>query len=222
MAGAAGGPERGGAGIGAVLARLRPDFPDVTTSKLRFLEAEGLVTPDRTPSGYRRYTERDVERLRFVLTAQRDHYLPLRVIRERLDGAAPAPAPPAAPEPADRLARADVLARAGVDEALLAELEQYGLVAADGGGRYPGAAVPIARTAAALAEHGIEPRHLRAFRAAADREVGLVEQVVAPLRRKRDPAARRRAEQTARDLAELAVGLHAELVRAGLRPLTGM
>ncbi|OLR94760.1 MerR family transcriptional regulator [Actinokineospora bangkokensis] len=205
-----------------MLARLRPDFPDVTTSKLRFLEAEGLVTPDRTPSGYRRYTERDVERLRFVLTAQRDHYLPLRVIRERLDGAAPAPAPPAAPEPADRLARADVLARAGVDEALLAELEQYGLVAADGGGRYPGAAVPIARTAAALAEHGIEPRHLRAFRAAADREVGLVEQVVAPLRRKRDPAARRRAEQTARDLAELAVGLHAELVRAGLRPLTGM
>jgi len=226
VAGAAARPERDGASIGAVLERLRPEFPDVTISKIRFLESEGLVSPERTPSGYRRFTEADVARLRFVLAAQRDQYLPLRVIREQLDNGRP-PARAAEPEQVHplpegaRLPRAEVLARAGVGDDLLSALEEYGLLAADRDGRYDGGAVSIARTAASLAAYGIEPRHLRAFRAAAEREVGLVEQVVAPLYRQRDPAARGRADEVARDLADLAVDLHALLVRAGLRRLTG-
>ncbi|EWC59942.1 transcriptional regulator, MerR family [Actinokineospora spheciospongiae] len=226
MAGAAARPERDGASIGAVLERLRPEFPDVTISKIRFLESEGLVSPERTPSGYRRFTEADVARLRFVLAAQRDQYLPLRVIREQLDNGRP-PARAAEPEPVDplpegaRLPRAEVLARAGVGDDLLSALEEYGLLTADRDGHYDGGAVSIARTAASLAAYGIEPRHLRAFRAAAEREVGLVEQVVAPLYRQRDPAARGRADEVARDLADLSVDLHALLVRAGLRRLTG-
>ncbi|CRK56174.1 transcriptional regulator, MerR family [Alloactinosynnema sp. L-07] len=220
-----------------MLERLRPEFPDVTISKIRFLEAEGLVTPQRTPSGYRRFTEDDIARLRFVLAAQRDHYLPLRVIKDQLDQADRGGAPPLAAvarqlsavptevsdtldvdeAPALRLTRAEVAAKATVEIELLDELEQYGLLAADDGGFYDGDAVRVARLAADLAEYGIEPRHLRAFRAAADRELGLVEQVVAPLYRQRDPSARERADAVTRELGTLAVGLHSLLVQAGLR-----
>ncbi|PPK61228.1 MerR family transcriptional regulator [Actinokineospora auranticolor] len=236
---AAGRPERAGLSIGAVLAHLRPEFPDVTISKIRFLEAEGLVSPDRTPSGYRRFTEADVARLRFVLAAQRDHYLPLKVIKEQLDrpggpprevaavarplrGLPPVPAePPADPDGRVALSRADLLDRAGIGADTLLDLEQYGLLRARPDGAFDPDAVAVARTAAGLAEYGIEARHLRAFRAAADREVGLVEQVVAPLYRQRDPAARARADEIADDLAALALTLHSLLVRAGLRGVTG-
>ncbi|WP_156756244.1 transcriptional regulator FtsR [Actinokineospora pegani] len=214
-------PDRDGASIGAVLEALRPDFPDVTISKIRFLESEGLVTPERTPSGYRRFTDSDVDRLRYVLSAQRDQYLPLKVIRERLDRGAPRrPAVVALVEPAPTnglLTRAEVAERAEVSAEFMRELEEYALLRPGSDGRFDAAAVAIAQTVSALAGHGIEPRHLRAHRAAADRAVGLVEQVVAPMRKQRDPAAGKRAAEVADELAELSVGLHALLVRTGLR-----
>ncbi|GAA0569155.1 MerR family transcriptional regulator [Paractinoplanes ferrugineus] len=215
--------------IGEVLAHLRTEFPDTTISKLRFLEAEGLVDPERTASGYRKYSWNDVARLRFVLTAQRDQYLPLRVIREqldRMDEAPPAPARPAlvavgsekASDPSDtRVPREDVIERTGVAPALLDELEQIGLVTAKPPGWYDGDAVLIVEAVVGLTRYGLEARHLRAFRAAADREVGLFTQLLAPLVRQSDPAARARAGETARELQALSQKLHAALVRAGLR-----
>jgi DNA-binding transcriptional MerR regulator len=237
--------------IGEVLAHLRAEFPDATISKLRFLEAEGLVEPQRTAAGYRKYSWADVSRLRFVLTLQRDHYLPLRVIREHLaamdadaaraDGPAPAepalgrprpvlaavdpagPDPAAAPEdPADgRLTRADLLARAGADEPTLAALEQHGLVRARAGGWYDGDALVVVQVAAELARFGVEARHLRGSRSAADREVGLYAQLVTPLARQADPAARARAAEAVRELAALSQRLHGALIRAGLRETLG-
>ncbi|MGH3862228.1 transcriptional regulator FtsR [Actinokineospora sp.] len=217
-----------------MLQRLRPEFPDVTISKIRFLEAEGLIRPDRSPAGYRRFTGDDVERLRFVLAAQRDHYLPLRVIKDQLEqadrGGADRPLtvaveridPDEFAEGSDtRLSRDDVLRQAGVTGVLLDDLEQYGLLASGSDGFYDADAVQVARLAAGMADYGIEPRHLRAFRAAADREVGLMEQVVAPMYRQRDPAARDRADSIARELGALSVGLHSLLVKAGLRRITG-
>jgi DNA-binding transcriptional MerR regulator len=242
--------------IGEVLAHLRVDFPDTTISKLRFLETEGLVEPRRTAAGYRKYSWDDVARLRYVLTAQRDHYLPLRVIREQLaalDEGPPAtgPAPaervdtvnnrpdgnrlrpalvavvPTQPtevsaDPADlRLSRHDLLARAGLTEATLAALEQYGVVTERPGGGYDADALEIATAAARLAEYGLEARHLRAYRAAADREIGLFTQLVAPLARQSGPAARARAAEAVRELAACTERLHAALVRSGLRETLG-
>src|SRR6266536_4451399 len=212
--------------IGAVLGRLRGDFPDVTISKIRFLEAEGLVTPARTPSGYRQFSAADVERLRFVLAAQRDRYLPLKVIREQLAAAdeaarprvlraVPADGLPTAEDfveqPVRRMTREELLETAGVDEGVLAELEDYGLIRPGAAGLYDSVSAQIAATAKALATYGIEARHLRGFRAAADREVGLVEQIVAPMRKDGQ------ADETVRELAALSVGLHTLLVKAGLR-----
>jgi DNA-binding transcriptional MerR regulator len=217
--------------IGEVLAALRPEFPDVTISKIRFLEEQGLVDPDRTPSGYRKFAHEDVERLRFVLSVQRDHYLPLRVIRDHLaavDAGQDPPPLPGAPrvprlvQPPDQEASVErvytraQLADALDDPALLDELESYGLVAARADGRYDAGAVAVLRAADGLARFGIEPRHLRPFRNAADREAGLVEQVVAPLRRQRGPEAAGRAEETAHEVAALCVRLHAALVSAAL------
>ncbi|MFG1721431.1 MerR family transcriptional regulator [Micromonospora chalcea] len=230
--------------IGEVLAQLRPEFPDVTISKLRFLEAEGLVEPQRTPAGYRKYGWDDVARLRFVLTAQRDHYLPLRVIREQLaqwDGSGPSPGRgrpnlvavgPGGEVPGResvdsvessevRLDRAGLIARSGVDESTLAELERLGVLVSDPPGWYDADALIIASAVAGLAAYGLEPRHLRAYRSAADREVGLFAQLVAPLARQSDPAARARAAETARELVALSQRLHAALVRVGLRSTLG-
>jgi DNA-binding transcriptional MerR regulator len=249
-------PPRDGLSIGAVLAQLRPDFPDVTISKIRFLESEGLISPARTESGYRQFTAADVERLRFVLAAQRDHYLPLKVIRAQLaavdDGGGPTrpvarllAAVDGLPTPADferadldpvesadsdsgadtrgytRLTRDELVVEAGIDMALLAALEQYGLLRADTDGFFDPDAVVVAATARSMTDFGIEPRHLRAFRASADREVGLLAQIVAPLHRNRDPATRARAEEMGRELAALSVTLHTLLVKAGLRATTG-
>ncbi|WP_038044781.1 MerR family transcriptional regulator [Thermocrispum agreste] len=238
--------QRGGLSIGAVLAQLRTEFPDVTISKIRFLESEGLVRPARTPSGYRQFSPADVERLRFVLAAQRDHYLPLKVIKDQLDAAdgagkspaelpalrAPrrlvslasgAPGPSAedfAPGRQVRLTKEDLLERSGVDAALLAELEQFGIVRPGPAGFYDTDAVEIAKTVRAMTEYGIEPRHLRAFRASADREIGLLEQIVAPVSRHRDEAAKARADELVRELAALSVTLHTLLVKAGIRSVT--
>ncbi|RKT56546.1 MerR family transcriptional regulator [Saccharothrix australiensis] len=296
---AAGRPQRGGLSIGAVLAQLRSDFPDVTISKIRFLESEGLVRPARTASGYRQFTAADVERLRFVLAAQRDRYLPLKVIKEHLDavdaggsaralravdgvaagGAAAVGAsalgaaadgvavdgavvdgaavaggasavggvaaggvragvggvspmrqvvePPAgqssfpaglfadqcaarfAAPAGSRISREELLARSGLDPSVLAEVERAGLIRA---GVYDQDAVQVALTVRAMTERGLEPRHLRAFRAAADRVVGLVDQVVPH---------RAGADEVAREVAALSVTLHTLLVKTGLRDVAG-
>jgi DNA-binding transcriptional MerR regulator len=212
-----------------VLDRLRGEFPDVTISKIRFLESEGLVSPARSASGYRQFSATDLERLRFVLAAQRDHYLPLKVIKQQLDerdGLGPPPPPlvavpsgaPEAPIASKlRLTREDLLGEAGIDTSMLTALEQYGIVRAGPAGFYDSDAVELARTASALTEFGIEPRHLRAFRAAADREVGLLQQIVGPVARQRDPDAAARAEDLLREMAGLSVRLHALLIRVGLR-----
>ncbi len=225
----------GGMSIGEVLAILRPEFPDVTISKLRFLEDQGLVEPERTPSGYRKFTHNDVERLRFVLSRQRDHYLPLRVIREYLEardqGLEPPPLPggpvwtprlvgsltPSGPETPVRFTREQLLTAAGVAEEFFAALEMHGLIPAQATPDvYDGHAFAVASAAAALARFGLEPRHLRAFRAAADREAGLVEQVAAPLRHQRGADAAARAEDVSREVATLCLRLHAVLVAAAL------
>jgi DNA-binding transcriptional MerR regulator len=234
--------------IGEVLGQLRGDFPGLNISKIRFLEAEGLIEPERTPSGYRKFSHRDVERLRYVLTAQREHYLPLKVIREHLDAIDRGLEPPALngstvpqvprvvlagdgyPSPetfaADaselRLSRNELLTSAEIEDELLQQLETFGLVRPRPGTHnsrapYDGDALVVAKTAGELAAFGFEPRHLRAFRTAADREVGLIEQVVSTMRRGRDASASARAEEAIAQIAALSVRLHATLVKAGLR-----
>ncbi|MEU9039860.1 MerR family transcriptional regulator [Streptomyces sp. NPDC048352] len=230
--------------IGMVLTMLRDEFPEVTISKIRFLEAEGLVEPRRTPSGYRKFSTDDVERLGRILRLQRDHYLPLKVIREQLDALdrgeqirIPAPAahgesvdPAGAPAVGGeaggerptvaRVGRAELLAAAEVDEVQLVEWESYGLISEAPGGGFDAETVTVARLIAELGRFGLEPRHLRAMKAAADREAGLVEQLVAPLRRHRNPQTRAHAEATMKELAGLSVRLHEALVRTalGVRP----
>lgn len=221
--------------IGEVLAQLRPDFPDVSISKIRFLETEGLVEPQRSSSGYRRFTGDDIARLRYVLTVQRDHYLPLRVIKEQLeqldrgmelvsDGehtvtpyTAASTKTPTQDEVA--LSRSSLLEAAGIQEELLAELESYSLVLPSRSGVYDAHALFVARTAGELAQYGLEPRHLRSVRSAAEREVDLVGQVLAPMLRQRSADAAGRAEETAAEIARLTTRLHAAFVDAGVRRL---
>ena len=230
-------PARAYLSIGEVLGKLRGDFPDITISKIRFLESEGLIEPQRTPSGYRKFTGVDLERLRYVLAAQRDQYLPLRIIKENLDaldrGLEPAAMPGASPTPrlatvdgefapshfateSDlRLSRNELLESSGLSEEQLTQVESFGLISIRG--RYYDAdALSVARTIAAIATFGIEARHLRSFKSAADREVGLVEQVITPILRQKSSDAKARADEVANELASLSVKLHAALVRAGL------
>ena len=224
--------------IGEVLALLTPDFPDVSISKIRLWETEGLVEPARTASGYRKFTHDDVERLRYAMTLQRDRYWPLRRIREHLDAVArgaeepvtgaagPRPAPSASGNgivdgllragPGMRLSAAELCTRAGLDAAALTELVGYGLLQPSSTGWYDEVSLAIATAAAELAAFGIGPRHLRSFRTAADREVGLVEQVVSPMRGGREGGSRARADEAAREITAVALRLHAALVRSGL------
>ncbi|MFD4367433.1 MerR family transcriptional regulator [Rhodococcus sp. NPDC058521] len=229
-----------GMSIGTVLDRLRTDFPDVTISKIRFLEAEGLISPERTPSGYRRFSLADCERLRYVLTAQRDQYLPLKVIKEQLEaidsgvatvGGDDAPrrprtlvVAPGAVSPEDfrsdrevRVGREDMIARAGIDEKFLGELVRAGLVVPGPAGFFDEEAVALARTAKSMSEFGLEVRHLRAFKLAADREAGLVAQIAGPIAKGRDAGARDRAEEMVRELAALSLTLHTCLVKSAVR-----
>ncbi|MER7489534.1 MerR family transcriptional regulator [Streptomyces sp. NPDC126497] len=220
--------------IGAVLGVLREEFPEVTISKIRFLESEGLIEPQRTPSGYRKFSAGDVERLGHVLRMQRDHYLPLKVIREHLeamergeaaqlpvlgrsrDGEGGGPEAAAEGPAAARIGRGRLLATAGIDERMLVEWESYGLLAPVEDGMYDAEAVTVAGLITELGRFGIEPRHLRAMKAAADREAGLVDQVVAPLKRHRNPQTRAHAQARTKELAALTVKLHAALVQAAL------
>ena len=286
--------------IGEVLALLRDEFPDITISKIRFLESQGLVDPERTPSGYRRFYDKDIDRLRWILRQQREHYLPLKVIKDRLDDGeidlvdpapaaavgivdappvvipepivldpaptvvarvvpspAPAAAPPAAPdrprvlpeptlfagrtvrEPAPAVANSpaprpavpedlssisltaqELADSTGLRVADIAELERFGLIEKRSAGSltvYDGDALVVARLAAAFRAHGIESRHLRMFKVAADREAALVEQIVQPLVRQRTPEARRILHDTVTDLSRLTDSLHSVLLRGALR-----
>jgi DNA-binding transcriptional MerR regulator len=229
-------PVRGYLGISEVLAQLRAEFPDISVSKIRFLETEGLIEPARAPSGFRRFGATDVERLRYILTAQRDQYLPLRVIKERLirdEQPDPVRTGPGhvgwrgdrAGDGGSQLTRRELLERAGITDPQLTELEAFGLLRR-AGRLYGEDALEVARTAAALASYGVEARHLRTIRAAVERETTLIEQVVAPILKQRGAGARELAEQTASELAGLAIRLHRALIvgalaEAGLGPASG-
>ncbi len=226
--------------IGGVLAELKAEFPDVTISKIRFLEAEGLVTPQRSASGYRSFSDADLERLRYVLTAQRDRFWPLKVIREALDaidrGLTPptdeAPAAtgqPRAPvsEPDPDLPTAAALTKTSrlrltarelreageLDLATFEALQTFGLLRPDSDGHFDDAALAIARAAGALAGYGVEPRHLRPFRTAADREIALVQHIVGPTAA---TGRKRRPGQPAAEILRQCIALHSALVRSGL------
>jgi len=235
-------PALAGMSIGAVLDLLRGDFPDVTISKIRFLEAEGLVTPERTASGYRRFTAYDCARLRFILTAQRDQYLPLKVIKAALDAQSDGELPRTGSSygvprlvPVDResegvsdtasgvapaqvrLRREDLLARSGIDEALLIELIKAAVIKPGTAGFFDEHSVVIAQCASALAEYGVEPRHLRAFRSAADRQSDLIAQIAGPVVKAGKAGARDRADDLAREVAALAITLHTSLIKSAVR-----
>lgn len=197
--------------IGPVVADLSEEFPDLTASKVRYLEQEGLVCPLRTARGSRRYSEADVERLRRILRLQRDEFLPLSVIRERIGDTEP-DAPGGVVSPARlrsprtrRMTEAEVAQRAGLDPAMLTDLVDHGLIV-----EMDAVAVDIGRLVKELSEFGIEPRHLRSFRVAADREVGLVHQAVAP-RRGSLPEIEQR--EIVHELLARLLDLHVALVR---------
>ncbi|MBU9765289.1 MerR family transcriptional regulator [Mycobacterium sp. TNTM28] len=241
-------PALAGMSIGAVLDLLRGDFPDVTISKIRFLEAEGLVTPQRSASGYRRFTAYDCARLRFILTAQRDQYLPLKVIKAQLDaqpdgelpqpgsaygvprlvqvsedserpgdGLGGAPGVSAVAPTQVRLSREDLLARSGIDEETLGALVRNGIITAGPGGLFDEHSVVIAQCARALGDYGVEPRHLRAFRSAADRQSDLIAQIAGPVGKAGKAGARDRADDLAREVAALAITLHTSLIKSAVR-----
>ncbi|MGL4306568.1 MAG: transcriptional regulator FtsR [Mycobacteriaceae bacterium] len=232
--------QRQGMSIGSVLDRLRPEFPDVTISKIRFLESEGLLTPERTASGYRRFSVSDCERLRFVLTAQRDRYLPLKVIKEQLDaldsGSVSSDRSPHLraviaetvdtesavvgvfhPSREVRVSREDLVARSGASEEFVAALIASSVVTSGPAGFFDEYAITLVRSANELAEFGLEPRHLRAFRSAAEREAGLIAQIVTPVAKSRDSGARDRADDLVREVAALSIALHSAMVKSAVR-----
>ena len=245
-----------GISIGAVLRQLQPEFPDLTISKIRYLETEGLISPDRRSSGYRLFADSDIARLRFILTAQRDRFWPLKVIKEALDRLdrgldvpgldSPGPELEAAAEReaddpsadgstgrgavvtdlsaaalrrrrAIRLSPAELRERTGLDRAAYGQLKAFGLLRTDASGRHHADDLDVATAAAVLARYGLEARHLRSFRIGADRELGLTQQILEPLRRRRargasgpDP------EDVEAELLSSMLSLHVALVRSGL------
>lgn len=231
--------------IGEVLETIQAEFPDVSISKIRFLEAEGLITPERTGSGYRKFFDGDVKRLRFILALQRDHFLPLKVIRERLidfeaNGEAPAPAAPAkakgkgaktaaapasevplAPAPAlsdVSLSRPELKKASGLTDDQLTGIEDFGILTA-GQEHYDGNDLMVAKAAKGLFEFGIEPRHLRMYRQLADREATFIEQIVAPVALKKDRDAKGQAAHSTQILMQLSRSLREAMLRSGLREL---
>ena len=259
--------------IGDVLDQLRPEFADITISKIRFLESQGLIDPERTPSGYRKFSPADIERLRFILREQREHFLPLKVIKERLDqidrGETPAPitSPPvdtpkpkrpkppateplfemarraaeadeartategvsdtespddfALPQTEVALTRSELAQAAGITDAELGQLEEYGLISPAHTARdrvlFDDDALVIARVAAKFMRHGVEARHLRMYRAFAEREAGLYEQVLLPYRRQRNPEAQARTRDALGELSGYGRQLRTALLRQTVR-----
>jgi len=221
--------------IGQVLASLKGEFPEISISKIRFLESEGLLSPERAPSGYRRYSTSDIERLRYVLSVQRNHYLPLKIIREHLDMMDRGMSPPAveslqptateSPQPGSlpasqpvppkqplRLSRQDLLEASGLSEAALLDLERTQIVVPKRGtSHYGREALTLAIAAKRMAEYGIDGRHLRAFKMSADREVGLVEQAIAPHVRRAGGN-----KDVSGEVTQLVISFHAALVRTAM------
>jgi DNA-binding transcriptional MerR regulator len=216
--------------IGTVCTRLQPEFPDISISKIRYLEDQGLLAPRRTQSGYRLFSEGDVERLETILRLQRDEFLPLRVIRQEL--ASPSGAGKerrrrravGLADPDDELDLGELCERAAITSDLARELEEYGLLQPRRAGSeklYPAGDVDVAVACAKLSRFGISARHLRTFRTAADREAGLLQQVIAPSLRSRNPERREAAVQQLQTLAELAQELSQLLFWRDLRHLAG-
>ena len=230
-------PTRTYLSIGEVLIQVKTEFPDITISKIRFLESQGLIAPERTPSGYRKFTEAEVERLRVILREQKAHYLPLRVIKDHLDAIDRGLQPPTQGQPLRplvsmdslvraedfsatkpvRMTRAELAEAAGVAVTTVKEIEEFGLIAAVDD-FFSGDDLSVMVSIGSLLSFGIEPRHLRGFKAAADREIGLVQQVITPLAKSKGDGAQR-AGEVAREIAALSVALHAALVRNGIQDL---
>lgn len=230
--------------ISSVLEQLEESFPDITVSKIRFLESRGLVHPYRADSGYRRYSPNDIGRLRWVLTMQRDHFLPLRVIKERLDSgeldteveegdAVPKPVLPPrtpssrfrAPGPeTERLAPADLARLAGMSVEQLDDLVKFGLVEpveTEDGPRYERGELKVAKAAQAFLTHGIEARHLKAWRVAAEREAGMLEQIILPMSRHSTPDATTRAREVADELVDQGNAIREAIIVKVLRESLG-
>jgi DNA-binding transcriptional MerR regulator len=232
--------------IGEVLTLLKDEFPDVTISKIRFLESQGLLDPERTPSGYRKFYDNDVARLRWILRQQREHFLPLKVIKGRLVGEAESegegdgeageqptagrvPVPPAIgndpdplspPRSGTSLTVQELASSCGLESDDLKELERYGLIVGrtvGGTAYYDDDALAAAHVAAGFMKFGVEARHLRMYKTAAEREAGFFEQVVMPMLKQRNPEARRQAGETLAELARLGQRLRSAMLRNALR-----
>jgi len=219
--------------IGEVLINLKPEFPDVTISKIRFLEAEGLISPERTASGYRKFYEEDVRRLRRILRLQRDEYLPLRVIRERLeedgDGPRPAPVQEKTVEPEDdvvvpstdlQMTADELSASTGIERNVVEQLASFGLLRPRVAGEarfYDGDDLVVLRIVKDLFKYGVEPRHLTMYRHFADREAAFFQAIILPVLRQRNPEARRVASESLSDLAGISRRLKQALLRGNLR-----
>ncbi|MFM6971190.1 MAG: MerR family transcriptional regulator [Rhodoluna sp.] len=214
--------------IGQVLAVLNPNFPDLTPSKLRFLEEQGLITPQRTPSGYRKFTELDIERIQIVLELQRDQYLPLKVIRNYLadldEGKQPS-LPGGAVNAhhlkqsrGKKITREELIAETAITDALINEAIEVSLL---GAGAYDGSEIEIARAIVHLQRFGIQPRHLRGIKASAEREIGIIEGVVAPVLGKNDTSSRSRAAHYAAEIENQFSTIRAELIRSVIAKIDG-
>jgi DNA-binding transcriptional MerR regulator len=212
--------------IGAVCRHLQGSFPDISISKIRYLEDQGLLAPRRTQGGYRLFSQEDVERLETILRLQRDEFLPLRVIRQELSSGGSSASRArkrrsvgiASEEP--DLTLGELCEEAGITSQLARELEDFGLLAPSataGDKRYPVADVDVARACSRLAKYGVSARHLRTFRTMADREAGLLEQIVAPALRSRNPERRQSGLEDLQALGELAQELSQLLLWRELR-----
>ena len=230
------GPDPKPINIGEVLKLLTPEFPDITLSKIRYLESEGLVSPQRTSSGYRKYTNADVERLRYVLTIQQETYMPLKEIKKQLDAmdsrsvipitkAATAQtiiSPEKFRKPAiTRLSDVEVAKKAGVELQFVIDLANVGIIGPDQSGFFTADDIQVVSTANALSEFGIDARHLKSVKNAASRQAGLISQVVTPLAKSNKDVAREQAEEMSRQMSALVVSLHAILVKNELRNQLG-
>ena len=210
--------------IGEVVRRLGEEFPDISISKIRYLEDEGLLTPRRTQGGYRLFSEEDVDRLQIILRLQRDEFLPLRVIRDELDAPGAKERkrrrPTALGATEEEIDLAELCSRAGINRELAKELEDFGLLSSRGTGgdkRYPESDADVAATCAQLARYGVDPRHLRTFRTAAGRQAALIEQLVAASLRARSNERRAQGLHDLQQLAELASELSSLLFWRDLR-----